>query len=132
MNKDILKGKWLEIKGMFKETLGKLTHNDIDEIEGKTEKLSGLLQKKYGCIKDKAELEYKDSVELAEIVGRIREIMHKKNDTMLIAFIARYGQPLLGKKQESQIAGKEEKHGDYTDRYSYTRLSRRTTHLASQ
>ena len=132
MNKDILKGKKREITGRVKETWGKLTDNDLVEIEGKIEKLKGLLQKKYGCIKDKTEMEYKDSVELAEIVSRIGEIMKKKNDIMAIAFIARYGQPLLGKKQESQIAGKEEKYRDYTDRYSYSRLSRRTAHLASQ
>ena len=132
MNEDIMKGKWQEIKGRVKEKWCKLTDNYIGEIEGKGEKLLGLLRKKYGFIKDKAELEYKDSVELAEIVSRIREVMNKKNDIMAIAFIARYGQPLLGKKQESQIAGKEEKYGDYTDRYSYSRLSRRTTHLASQ
>ena len=76
---------------------------------------------------------YKDSVELAEIVsGIVREVMTKKKDVMAIAFIARYGRPLLAKNQESQIAGKEVRYGDYTDRYSYSRLSRRTTHLASQ
>jgi uncharacterized protein YjbJ (UPF0337 family) len=132
MNEDILKGKWLEIKGRAKEKLAKLTDNDLGEIEGKGEKLLGLLQKKYGYIKDKAELEYKDSVELAVIVSSIREIMTTKKDIMAIAFIARYGRPLLAKNQESQIAGKEEKHGDDTDRYSYSRLSRRTAHLASQ
>ena len=130
MNKDILKGKWLETKGRFKEKWGKLIDNDLVEIEGKSDKLNGLLQKKYGCIRDKAELEYKDGVELAEIVSRIRQIM-RNNNIIAIAFIARYGQPLLGKKQESQIAGKEEKYGNYTDHYSYSRLSRRTTHLAS-
>ena len=132
MNEDILKGKWQEIKGRVKEKWGKLTDNDLGEIEGKGEKLLGLLQKKYGYIRDKSELEYKDSVELAEIVSSIREIMTKKKDFMPIAYIARYGQPLLAKKQESQITGKEEKHGYDTDRYFDTRLSRRTTHLASQ
>jgi uncharacterized protein YjbJ (UPF0337 family) len=132
MNEDILKGKWLEIKGRAKEKLAKLTDNDLGEIEGKGEKLLGLLQKKYGYIKDKAELEYKDSVELAVIVSSIREIMTTKKDIMAIAFIARYGRPLLAKKQESQTAGKEQKHRDDTDRYSYSRLSRRTAHLASQ
>ena len=78
MNKDILKGKWLEIKGRLKETLGKLTDNDLAELEGKSERLLGLLQKKYGCIRDKPEMEYKDSVELAEIVSSIREIMKKR------------------------------------------------------
>jgi uncharacterized protein YjbJ (UPF0337 family) len=132
MNKDILKGTWLEIKGRVKEKWGKLTGNDLGEIEGKGEKLLGLLQKKYGHIRNKAELEYKDSAELAEIVSSIREIMTKKKDITAIAFIARYGQPLLAKNQESQMAGKVEKYGDDTDRYSYSRLSRRTTHLASQ
>ena len=102
MNKDILKGKWLEIKGRVKEKWGKLTNNDLGEIKGKNEKLLGLLQKKYGYIRDKAELEYKDSVELAEIVSSIRGVMTKKKDIMAIAFIARYGKPLLAKKRESQ------------------------------
>ncbi len=131
MNKDILKGKWLEIKGTVKEKWCKLSDNDLGAIEGKGEKLLGLLQKKYGYISDKTELEYKDSVELAAIVSNIREIMTQKKEIMTIAFIARYGQPLLGKKQESQIAGKEEKHGYDTDRYFDSRINRRTTHLAS-
>ena len=91
MNEDILKGKWLEIKGRVKEKCGKLTDNDLGEIEGKGEKLLGLLRKKYGCIRDKDELEYKDIYELAEIVSSIREIRTKKTDIMAITFIARYG-----------------------------------------
>ena len=132
MNKDILKGSWLEIKGSVKEKWGKLTDNDLGEIEGKGEKLLGLLQKKYGYIRDKAEPEYQDFVGLAEIVSSIREIMTKKKDVMGIAFIARYGQPLLAKNQESQITGKKDKHQYDTDRYFDSRLSRRNTPLASQ
>jgi uncharacterized protein YjbJ (UPF0337 family) len=132
MNEDILKGKWQEIKGSVKERWGKLTDNDPVEIQGKGEKLLGLLQKKYGYIRDKAELEYKDSVELAEIVSSIREIMTIKRDFLPFAFLARYGQPLLSKKQESQIREREEKYGYDTDRYSNYRLRRRTADLASQ
>jgi hypothetical protein len=62
----------------------------------------------------------------------ISEIMTKKTDFMAIEFIARYGQPLLGKKQESPITGKDKKHGNDTDRYSYSRLSRSNTYLAPQ
>ncbi len=132
MNKDILKGKWLEIKGGVKEKWGKLTDNDPGEIEGKTEKLLGLLRKKYGYIRDKPEPEYKDSVELAAIVSNIRDVMTQKKDVMTIAFIARYGRPLLAKNQEKQTTGKAEKHGDDTDRYFDSRLSRRNTHLVIQ
>ena len=132
MNEDILKGKWQEMRGRVQERWGKLTDNDVGEIEGKGQKLLGLLRKKYGDIKDKAELEYKDGVELLKIVSSIREIMTKKKDFIPFAFIARYGQPSFGKKQESQITGKEKKHGHDTDRYFNTRLGRRNTHLASQ
>lgn len=132
MNEDILKGKLQEIKGSVHEKWGKLSDNDLCEIEGKGERLLGLLRKKYGYVRCKAKLEYKDSVELAEIVGSIREIMNKKEDFIPFAFIARYWQPLLANKQESQITGKEKKYGYHTDRYFDTRPRRRTAHLASQ
>jgi uncharacterized protein YjbJ (UPF0337 family) len=105
MNEDILKGKWLEIKGSVKEKWGKLTDNDIGESEGKGEKLLGLLQNRYGYIKYKADPQYKDTVDLAVIIGNIREIMIKKDDIKMIAGIARYGQPLLAKSRGRQIAG---------------------------
>ena len=132
MNEDILKGKWLEIKGMVKEKWGKLTDNDLLEIDGKGGKLLGLLQKKYGYLRDKTELEYKDSVELLTIVSDVREIMTKKGDFLPFASIARYMQPLLAKKQESQITGKEKKQGYDTDRYFDSRLRRRTFQPVSQ
>ena len=58
MNEDILKGKWKEIKGSVKEKWGKLTDDDLAEVEGMQEKLEGLLQTKYGYSKDKAQQEY--------------------------------------------------------------------------
>jgi uncharacterized protein YjbJ (UPF0337 family) len=62
MNEDVLKGKWNEIKGGVKEKWGKLTDDDLTAVEGKKEKLLGLLQQKYGYAKDKAEQEYKDFI----------------------------------------------------------------------
>ena len=58
MNEDILKGKWHELKGNVKEQWGKLTDDDIVTIEGRSEKLVGILQARYGYSKDKAEEEY--------------------------------------------------------------------------
>jgi uncharacterized protein YjbJ (UPF0337 family) len=54
MDEDVLKGKWNEIKGRVKEKWGKLTDDDLTAVEGKKEKLLGLLQQKYGYAKDKA------------------------------------------------------------------------------
>ncbi len=58
MNKDIMQGKWKEMKGKVKEQWGKLTDDDLDKIEGKSEQLLGLLQQRYGYAREKAEEEY--------------------------------------------------------------------------
>ncbi len=60
MNKDQFEGQWKSIKGKVKEKWGKLTDNDITQINGKREQLVGQLQKKYGYAKDKAEEELKN------------------------------------------------------------------------
>jgi uncharacterized protein YjbJ (UPF0337 family) len=130
MNEDILKGKWQEYKGMVKENWGKLTNNGLGEIEGKSEKLLGLLRKKYGYIRGKTDLEYKDSLELVEIVSRILKIKTQKKEIMAIAFIARYGRPLLAKTQETQITENREKYEYNTDRYFDSHIRRRNAHLA--
>lgn len=57
MNKDIWKGKWLQLKGNVKEQWGKLTDDDLSQIDGKREALLGKLQSQYGYSKDKAEEE---------------------------------------------------------------------------
>ena len=62
MNEDVLKGQWKEIKGGVKEKWGKLTDDDLTQVEGNIEKLLGLLQQKYGYAKDKAEQEYQDFI----------------------------------------------------------------------
>ena len=43
---------------MLREKWGELTDDDVTEVEGKTEKLVGILQEKYGYSKDKAQEEY--------------------------------------------------------------------------
>ncbi len=62
MNADILKGKWKEIKGGVKQKWGKLTDDDLTQIEGHEDKLLGLLQKRYGYSKDQAEKEYNEFI----------------------------------------------------------------------
>ena len=73
MNASILKGEWREIKGDSKAKWGKLTDNDLTAIEGHEEKLLGLLQKRYGYAKDRAEKEYKEFMKRYEPVGSARK-----------------------------------------------------------
>lgn len=57
MNKDQFLGRWREFKGKIKEKWGKLTDDDISQINGKWDQLSGALQRKYGWTKEQAERE---------------------------------------------------------------------------
>lgn len=57
MNKDIFEGKWTEIKGKLKQKWGKLTDDDITQINGSYEELAGRLQKTYGYQKDQVKKE---------------------------------------------------------------------------
>ena len=55
MNSDILQGKWEQLKGEARVKWGKLTNDDIDQIEGQREKLVGKLRERYGLARDRAE-----------------------------------------------------------------------------
>lgn len=60
MNKDIIAGKWTQLKGQAKAKWGDLTDDDLDVAEGNAQYLAGKLQEKYGWAKDRAEKEVKD------------------------------------------------------------------------
>ena len=59
MNKDIIKGKWTEMKGKVKQQWGKLTDDDVTRMNGTYEELEGALRKRYGYERDQAEREIK-------------------------------------------------------------------------
>lgn len=63
MNIDIIKGQWHVIKGKLKEQWGKLTDDEIIEMEGSSEELAGVLQKVYGYEKDEAHKEIKKFID---------------------------------------------------------------------
>lgn len=54
MNKDILEGKWKQIRGEAKAWWGKLTDDDLDRAAGKYEVLVGIIQEKYGYTREQA------------------------------------------------------------------------------
>jgi uncharacterized protein YjbJ (UPF0337 family) len=57
MNKDILAGKWKQMRGNAKTWWGKLTDDDLDRAAGKYDVLAGLLQEKYGYTRQHADEE---------------------------------------------------------------------------
>ena len=57
MNKDQLQGKWLQMKGAVKAQWGKLTNDDLDQMNGNLERLVGVVQERYGYARERAEKE---------------------------------------------------------------------------
>ena len=50
-----IKGSWMQTKGAVKEQWGKLTDDDLMEIQGRRDQLVGKIQARYGINRDQAE-----------------------------------------------------------------------------
>ncbi len=54
MNWDTVQCNWKQMTGKVKEQWGKLTDDDLTEIDGRREQLEGKIQERYGYTKDQA------------------------------------------------------------------------------
>ena len=57
MNKDIIEGKWEQLKGQAKAKRGDLTDDELAEAKGNAQFLAGKVQERYGKTKEEAEAE---------------------------------------------------------------------------
>lgn len=55
MNRDELMGKWKQIRGEIKQQWGKLTDDELDQVEGSYDILVGKIQEKYGQSREEVE-----------------------------------------------------------------------------
>lgn len=55
MNRDELMGKWQQIRGRVKEQWGRLTDDELDQIEGNYDMLVGKIQERYGQSREEIE-----------------------------------------------------------------------------
>ena len=69
MNADVIKGKWHQLKGEVKSHWGRLTDDDLDRVEGDSEKLIGRVQERYGYARHDAEREVNDFFDRRERLG---------------------------------------------------------------
>lgn len=58
MNKETLAGDWNVLKGKIKERWGRITDDDLTQINGRKEQLLGKIQQKYGLAKERAQQEF--------------------------------------------------------------------------
>jgi uncharacterized protein YjbJ (UPF0337 family) len=56
----VIAGAWHQIKGRVKEQWGKLTDDDLKQLEGHAEQLAGKLQERYGLATEEAERQVKE------------------------------------------------------------------------
>ena len=54
MNKDVIQGKWKEIKGELQKSWGNITDDEWEKTKGDSTAIAGLLQQKYGFAKEDA------------------------------------------------------------------------------
>jgi uncharacterized protein YjbJ (UPF0337 family) len=72
ISENVLKGKWLEIKGDIQKAWGNLTDDELEKTKGDMKSIQGLIQQKYG----KAQENYE--TKLSDIFKRFED---KKNET---------------------------------------------------
>ncbi len=60
MNKEIIEGNWNQLKGEVQKRWGKLTNDNLDQINGNRTKLLGVIQESYGVAKEEAEKQVRD------------------------------------------------------------------------
>lgn len=57
MNRHEMEGNWKQLKGRAREKWGELTDDDLDEVQGRRERLVGKIQERYGKAQAEAEKE---------------------------------------------------------------------------
>jgi uncharacterized protein YjbJ (UPF0337 family) len=60
MNWDRIEGSWKQMTGKVKEQWGKLTDDDLAQINGNREQLEGKIQARYGQAKDQVRKDVDD------------------------------------------------------------------------
>jgi uncharacterized protein (TIGR02271 family) len=63
MNWDHIAGNWNQFKGKVKQKWGQLTDNELEQAAGRRDQLIGVLQKRYGWARDRAEREIDNLME---------------------------------------------------------------------
>ncbi len=89
MDSNSLEGQWQRVRGDIRSKWGKLTNDDLDQIDGNKDKLVGALQERYGYMWDEARdmvdrylSEYGEGLrsKLSSVMSK--ENFHKLGDTV--------------------------------------------------
>jgi uncharacterized protein YjbJ (UPF0337 family) len=65
--KNILEGKWKQLRGTVRTRWGELTDDDLDRIAGNRDRLAGVLQEKYGYTQMEAERQIDEFLDTPDV-----------------------------------------------------------------
>lgn len=68
LNKDILAGRWEQVKSKIKQRWGRLSDEQLDQIHGYHDELTRLVRERYGYTKEKACQEVDELIEKLELL----------------------------------------------------------------
>ena len=55
MNKDQFQGKWRQVCGTIRKEWGRLTDDELDQVQGNYDRLIGKIQERYGTSREEIE-----------------------------------------------------------------------------
>ena len=88
MNTQVMEGKWARLRGDLQKRWGRLTNDDLDQIEGELTNLEGKLRERYGYTK-------------AEASEQVDKFLHEARE-QLDDVQARFGRKLRDSSEEVQ------------------------------
>ena len=50
MNRNVVRGRWKQVRGFVKELWGELTRDDLRRFDGEMDRLAGRLLERYGTL----------------------------------------------------------------------------------
>ena len=105
MNKDILAGKWKQVKGKVRDWWGDVTDDDVAQINGKFETFVGVLQERYGYTRAQAKAAWNEFV-LRYVDGHTvkRQVCPAHPGTLMNGRISHRGQNQPGWQLHSRCA----------------------------
>ena len=70
LNKDLMVGKWEQIKSRVKQRWGRLTDDQLDQISGYYDELTGLIRERYGYTHEKARQDVDEFIQRLDLLDQ--------------------------------------------------------------
>lgn len=70
LNKDIMVGKWEQMKSRIKQRWGRLTDDQLDGISGHYDELTGLIRERYGFTHEKTRKDVDEFIQRLDLLDQ--------------------------------------------------------------